>query len=61
MTHTAVTKRASETRPLDHRIVPDAKWPGMYRIRLRDGSLSEMVNLARAKDALRHELRWGHA
>jgi hypothetical protein len=32
-------------------VVPDARWPGMYRIRLRDGRLSDMVNLARAKDA----------
>src|SRR5262249_11645452 len=34
----------------DPRIVPDAKWPGMYRIRLPDG-LTDMVNRARAKDA----------
>jgi hypothetical protein len=34
-------------------IVPDAKWPGMYRMRRPDGSLSDMVNLARVKDALR--------
>ena len=31
-------------------IVPDAKWPGMYRIRRPDGTLSDMVNLTRAKD-----------
>jgi hypothetical protein len=37
-------------------IVPDAKWPGMYRLRLPDGSLSVMVNLTRAKDALRWRL-----
>jgi hypothetical protein len=38
----------------EYRIVPDAEWPGMYRIiRRPDGSLSDMVNLARAKDALR--------
>jgi hypothetical protein len=34
-------------------IVPDAKWPGMYRLVRPDGSLSDMVNLTRAKDALR--------
>jgi hypothetical protein len=39
-------------RPLDPRIVPDAKWPNMYRIRLPGGGLSDMVNLTRAKDAL---------
>jgi len=38
---------------LDHRIVPDPKWPGMYRVRRPDGSLTDMVNLTRAKDALR--------
>jgi hypothetical protein len=36
----------------DSRIVPDAKWPNMYRIRLPGGGLSDMVNLTRAKDAL---------
>ena len=38
---------------LDPRIVPDPKWPGMYRIRRPDGSLSEMANLTRCRDALR--------
>jgi hypothetical protein len=38
---------------LDPRIVPDPKWPGMYRIKRPDGSLSDMVNLTRARDALR--------
>jgi hypothetical protein len=37
---------------LDPRIVPDGRWPGMFRLRLPDGSLSDMVNLTRAKDAL---------
>jgi len=46
--------RASEalSRPLDPRIVPDSKWPGMYRIRLPGGGLSDMLNLTRARDAL---------
>jgi hypothetical protein len=34
-------------------IVPDARLPGMYRIRRPDGTLTQMVNLKRAKDALR--------
>ena len=38
---------------LDSRIVPDSKWPGMYRVRLPAGGLSDMVNLMRAKNALR--------
>jgi hypothetical protein len=33
-------------------IVPDTRWPDMYRLRFPDGSLSDMVNLTRAKDAL---------
>jgi hypothetical protein len=33
-------------------IVPDCKWAGMYRLRFSDGSLTDMVNLTRAKDAL---------
>jgi hypothetical protein len=41
-----------EAAKLDPRIVPDPIWPGMYRIRRPDGSLSDMVNLTRAKDAL---------
>jgi hypothetical protein len=38
---------------LDRRIVPDEKWPGMYRIRRPDGTVTDMVNLTRARDALR--------
>jgi hypothetical protein len=34
-------------------IVPDAKWPNMYRIKWRDGRLSDMVNYTRASAALR--------
>jgi hypothetical protein len=37
---------------LDPRIVPDPKWPGMYRLRLPDGTLSDMLNLTWARDAL---------
>jgi hypothetical protein len=29
----------------------DAKWAGMYRVRLPGGYLTDMVNLTRAKDA----------
>jgi endogenous inhibitor of DNA gyrase (YacG/DUF329 family) len=38
---------------LDPRIVPDEHWPGMYRVRRPDGSLSDMANLTRCRDALR--------
>jgi hypothetical protein len=37
---------------LDPRIVPDKRYPNMYRLKLSDGSLSDMVSLTRAKDAL---------
>jgi hypothetical protein len=50
VTLTSPIKR--ESKPLPDGIVPDAKWPGMYRLCLPDGSLSVMVNLTRAKDAL---------
>jgi hypothetical protein len=33
-------------------IVSDAKWPEMYRVKRADGSLSDMVNLTRAREAL---------
>jgi hypothetical protein len=33
-------------------IVSDAKWPGMYRLKRADGSLSDMVNSTRAREAL---------
>jgi hypothetical protein len=31
-------------------IEPDTKWAGMYRVRWRDGGLSDMANLTWAKD-----------
>jgi hypothetical protein len=48
----AISETLSGGRPLPRGIVPDAKWSGMYRLRLPDGELSDMVNLTRAKDAL---------
>jgi hypothetical protein len=35
-------------------VVPDPEWPAMYRVRSPDGSLTDMVNLSRARDAARH-------
>jgi hypothetical protein len=32
-------------------VVPDEKYPGMWRVDLGDDPLSDMVNLTRAKDA----------
>ena len=34
------------------RVVADAKWPGMFRSVLPSGGLSDMANLARAKNAV---------
>jgi hypothetical protein len=36
------------------RIVPDPKWPKMFRVEFPEGVLSDMVNLTRAKDAAAH-------
>jgi hypothetical protein len=32
-------------------IEPDREWPGMWRVRMPDGRLTDMLNLSRAKDA----------
>jgi hypothetical protein len=32
-------------------VVPDDDWPTMWCVRMTDGSLSDMVNRSRAKDA----------
>ena len=32
-------------------VVPDAVWSGMWRIRWPDGALSDVTNIARARDA----------
>src|SRR4029453_7544005 len=41
---------ASAKHPLAE-IIPDANWPGMWRVRWPDGSLSHLTNLSRARDA----------
>ncbi len=43
-------------RAIGHRsaivhVVPDGVWPGMWRIRYRDGRLSDMANLSWARDS----------
>ena len=45
-------KQSRKPSKFDLRIAADPKWPGMYRIRRRDGSFTDMVSLTRAKDAL---------
>jgi hypothetical protein len=32
-------------------VEPDKEWKGMWRVRMPDGHLTDMVNLTRAKDA----------
>jgi hypothetical protein len=34
-------------------IAPDARYPNMWRVRLPGGGLSDMVNISRARDAVR--------
>ncbi|HJZ32711.1 MAG TPA: hypothetical protein VKF35_16455 [Hyphomicrobiaceae bacterium] len=42
--------RASRKSPgLDRRIIPDAKYPDMYRVRLPGGGLSDILNITRTK------------
>jgi hypothetical protein len=40
-------------------IVRDSKWPNMWRVRLPNGQLTDMLNLTRAKDAARSLARAG--
>jgi hypothetical protein len=39
------------TRQSGYSVMPDKQYPTMWRVRRRDGTLSDMVNRARAKDA----------
>jgi hypothetical protein len=32
-------------------VEPDARWSGMWRVRLPNGSLTDLVNMSRARDA----------
>jgi hypothetical protein len=41
---------ASAKHPIAE-VIPDNRWPGMWRIRTPDGQLSDMTNLSRARDA----------
>ena len=47
---TAADSHVTLSSNLGAGIVPDERWPGMWRIQFADGSLSSMVNLTRAKD-----------
>jgi hypothetical protein len=43
--------RRTGSRTILARIVADRVYPGMWRVKLPSGKLSDMTNLARAKDA----------
>jgi len=47
----AKPQRCWSTRRRAH-LIPDAKYPGMWRVFWPDGQRSDMTNLTRAKDAL---------
>jgi hypothetical protein len=40
----------SRKRPVGADIIPDEHWPNMWRVRSADGTLSDMLSLARARD-----------
>lgn len=44
--------KAPKTPTLHPRLVQDKSYPRMYRIKKKDGTVSDMVSLARAKEAL---------
>jgi endogenous inhibitor of DNA gyrase (YacG/DUF329 family) len=63
VTAVSETLRTSRRRDasLPRAIVPDDRWPGMYRVRRPDGSLTDMLNFTRARDALLHALDGGRS
>jgi len=46
-----VAKKSMQMEFGGYVVVPDPERPGMYRVRLPDGQLTDMVNLTRARDA----------
>jgi hypothetical protein len=44
-------RRASSPGVVLATLEPDLNWPGMWRVRLPDGHLTDMANLSRARDA----------
>jgi hypothetical protein len=45
--------RYGQSRKVLARVLPDDKYPTMWRIHWPDGEVSDMVNLSRARDAAR--------
>ena len=50
---TACTRLTLQMAFGGYTVVSDADWPKMYRVRRPDGSLTDMVDLTRARDAAR--------
>jgi hypothetical protein len=48
------TRRPLQMMFGSYTVIPDGDWLGMYRVRRPDGSLTDMLNLSRARDAARH-------
>lgn len=48
--------RGGDDQSLMAEIVPDDRWPGMFRVRRPDSSLTDMVNRTRARDAAKSVL-----
>jgi hypothetical protein len=48
---------ADSVRSSTPRIVADQHWPNMWRIEFPDGRLSDMLNITRAKEALKYAHR----
>jgi hypothetical protein len=55
----AAASAVANIKRANGRIKPDAKWPNMWRIQLRNGQLTDMANLTRATDAARSLWRSG--
>src|SRR5262245_6992748 len=49
---TFVTERRIGRPPRHPRAIPDAIYPGMYRVRWPDGRVSDMANLSRVNDSI---------
>jgi hypothetical protein len=47
----SLTLHYGQCRQAIARIVPDATWPGMFRIQYHDGHFSDVANLSRIKTA----------
>ena len=55
------TEQPHSARPSRHpKAIPDATYPGMWRVQWPDGRLSDMANLSRVNDAISHVTKEGY-